>query len=223
MARAYLLEGTRGLVLVDAGSSGSEQAILERVEALGGNLELIWLTHAHLDHYGSAAAIRRQTGVPIAAHPADGSALAEGRTPIESGRGPGRVLRLLLPLLERLAPPEPLYPDLWTEEGDRLDAYGLDARVLHTPGHTPGSCTLLVEERWAFVGDLLSTRGRPHLQGRYACDWPALEESISRLAALSLERLYPGHGSGWLSGKMYRRLVRRRTGQRVGPPPDRTR
>ena len=208
MAQAYLIEGERGLVLVDAGAPHSERRIVAKMRALGrDDLRLIYITHAHLDHYGSAAALRRLTGAPIAVHRADAQAMAGGETPLGSARGRGRLTQALLPLAEwplwpnRFLWPEPTPPDLLLEDGDTLHAYGLDAVVLHTPGHTPGSTCLLVKGRLAFVGDLLSTNGRPRVQHLYADDWSLIPRSLARLQAQDPAWVFPGHGHRALSGK----------------------
>ena len=208
MARAYLIESDAGLVLVDAGLPGYEQSVLRRMRALGrDDLRLIFITHAHLDHYGSAAALRRITGAPIAIHSADGDAMARGATPIRSARGRGQLTQALLPLLDRCLRPEPTTPDLLLGDGDDLRACGLDASLLHTPGHTPGSSCLIVEGRLAFAGDLLSTMGRPHVQDIFADDWSLVPASLARLQALRPEWVYPGHGRRPLSREAFQYLA----------------
>jgi glyoxylase-like metal-dependent hydrolase (beta-lactamase superfamily II) len=208
MARAYLIEAEAGLALVDAGLPRYERRVLRRMRTLGrDDLRLIFITHAHLDHYGSAAALHRLTGAPIAVHRADGEAMARGETPLGSVRGRGRLLRALLPLLESYLRPEPAVADLLLDDGDDLGAYGLDAVVLHTPGHTPGSSCLLVEGRVAFVGDLLSTVGRPHVQRFFADDWSLIPGSLLRVQALRPEWVYVGHGRRPLSGQALQHLA----------------
>jgi len=195
LSQAYLIEGEAGPVLVDAGMPGQERAIMRRLRALGrDDLRLIFITHAHPDHDGSAAALRRLTGAPLAIHRADAAALARGETALGTARGRGRLLPPLMPLLERLLRPEPVVADVLLKDGDSLEAYGLDAVVVHTPGHTPGSSCLIVEGRVGFMGDMVSHTGRPHWQRLYAVDWSLLEQSIARLCGLRLERAYPGHG-----------------------------
>lgn len=203
----YLIETADGGVLVDAGSRGYERKIIDRVRSLGrGSLRLVYVTHAHLDHYGSASALRRITRAPIGVHRADADAMARGETPLGEVRGWGRVMSRLMPLFERYMRPEPTAVDLLFDEGSRLDTFGIDAEVIHTPGHTPGSSTLVVEGRTAFVGDLVSTRGRPHAQLFYATDWPAVAASLRRLQELDLEQIYTGHGPGPMSGKAFKKL-----------------
>jgi hydroxyacylglutathione hydrolase len=208
LAQAYLIESEAGLVLVDAGSPHCEHHVLRRMQALGReDLRLIFITHAHLDHYGSAAGLRRLTGAPIAVHRADAEAMARGDTPLGTVRSLGRLVQRLLPLLESVLRPEPTAADLLLDDGEELGDYGLDATVLHTPGHTPGSSCLLVEGRLAFVGDLLSATGRPHVQRLFADDWSLIPVSLARLQALRPERVFTGHGRHPVSGEALQRLT----------------
>jgi glyoxylase-like metal-dependent hydrolase (beta-lactamase superfamily II) len=65
---------------------------------------------------------------------------------------------------------------------------------LHSPGHTPGSSTLILDKGIAFAGDLVSSTGTPHVQRYFAHDWPALESSLKDLQAERPHLVYPGHG-----------------------------
>lgn len=209
LSRSYLIETNNGLVLVDAGIRGEEGRILAAMSQLGrDDLRLIYITHAHLDHYGSAAALKRITGAPIAVHQADVEAMAAGQTRLGEARGQGRLLAALLPLVHPLLRPEPAVADLPLENDQRLDDYGLDAVALHTPGHTIGSTCLVVEGRLAFSGDLVTTTGGPHAQRAFAQDWQQVWPSVRRLQATRPEWLYPGHGRKLLSGADLQKLGR---------------
>ena len=82
-SRVYIVETDSGCLLIDAGFPGEEKKVLDKLKELGRtDLKLIYITHAHFDHYGSAAALRRHTGAPIAVHAKDSAALAEGKTSI---------------------------------------------------------------------------------------------------------------------------------------------
>ncbi len=208
IAPAYLIESSTGLALVDAGLPGYERWVLRRMQRLGrDDLRLIYITHAHLDHYGSAAAVRRLTGAPVAIHRADADVMARGETPVGATRGRGRVMWPILHRFERLLPHEPTPPDVLLDDGDGLRAFGLDAVVVHTPGHTPGSTCLVVEGRLAFVGDLLANSILPRVQDAYAHDWSLIPQSLARVQALEPEWVYPGHGRP-LSGKTLQQMRR---------------
>jgi glyoxylase-like metal-dependent hydrolase (beta-lactamase superfamily II) len=207
MSSAHLVETEGGMLLVDAGPPRSAGRVLGRMRALGrDDLRLIFVTHAHLDHYGSAAALRRATGAPIAIHRLDREAMARAETRLGSVRGRGRLGKALLPALEFLARPEPTVADLVLEDGDHLGEYGTDGIVIHTPGHTPGSSTLLIGGRVAFVGDLISTVGWPRVQSQYAHDWTQVAASLRRVQALKPERVYAGHGCRPVSERRFRAL-----------------
>lgn len=207
VSKAYLLEYEEGLFLVDAGLPLTERLILDRIEELGGKeLRLIYITHAHIDHYGAAAAVREATGAPIAVHRADAAAMAEGVTELGMVRDWEWTEDTFVPWVEDSLQIEPVEPDILLEDGDSLAEYGLDATVLHTPGHTPGSSSLIVEGTLAFVGDLLSANGKPHAQRMYAADWDQLEASIARLQELNVLWVYSGHGNEAISGETLRGL-----------------
>lgn len=200
MSYAYLVEATTGLLLVDSGLVRREGVVLRKLAALGrADLRCIYLTHAHLDHSGSAAALRRATGAPVVIHSGDEDALRTGHSDLGQPRRAGAVIKRLLPLVEAFLRPEPCEPSATLADGDTLAAYGFPgATVLHTPGHTPGSTTLLVaaaDGTHAFVGDLITAdRPVPDMQRQYATDWDALRPSLARLRATTPDYVYVGHG-----------------------------
>ena len=194
MSSTYLIENQNGLYLVDAGSPGDEGRIMKAIRQRGKPLRLIFITHAHFDHYGAAAALRDGTGAPIVIHRADAQAMAEGKTPIRQARGRGRLTLAMMPLLGRWVPDIPTRADLPMQDGDRFNAYGLNAALLHTPGHTAGSSCLILEDTLAFAGDLVIANRRPHVQRFYADDWSQIDASVARLKALNPKLVYTGHG-----------------------------
>src|SRR5690606_28805609 len=132
VSNAYLLETGQGMILVDAGLPLSEEVILARLAEIGrDDLRLILITHAHVDHYGSAAALRRATGAPIAIHRADAEDMAAGRTRLGSIRDWAWTQRTL-PLIESFVRVEPTKADLLLDEGELPAQYGLAARLVHT-------------------------------------------------------------------------------------------
>ena len=133
---AFLIETESGLVLVDAGWPRTEQPILRRMRALGrSDLRLIFITHAHLDHYGSAAALRRLTGAPIAIHRADAEFMARGETPVRSARSWGRLGRWFLRVGHGRAWVEPASADVLLDDGDALRAWAGRAGGTHARPH----------------------------------------------------------------------------------------
>jgi glyoxylase-like metal-dependent hydrolase (beta-lactamase superfamily II) len=150
------------------------------------------LTHAHVDHLGGAGTFARQFSVSAYLHP-DDAWLAES---------PEDQLRSLFGMVPPgdYAPPAH-YVDL--ADGDRLDLAGVELKVIHTPGHTPGHCCFLLEsDGILFSGDQLfaGSVGRTDLPGG---DWDTLLESMEKkILVLGDEiEVLPGHGPATTIGR----------------------
>ncbi|MBX3424416.1 MAG: MBL fold metallo-hydrolase [Pirellulales bacterium] len=199
LSTAYLVCSERP-VLVDAGSPGEAKRILRAVKKRGvepRDVALIVATHGHADHVGAAAELQRLTGAPIAAHRGDLPMIRAGRM---SNLVPVRPRhRILLPLVDRRF--ESFEIDVPLSEGASLGEWGLPAQVLETPGHSPGSITLVTADGDAFAGDVLIggflggliQPSRPRLP-YFAEDLPQLYDSIDRVLAATNGRLFVGHG-----------------------------
>ena len=170
---------------------------MNKIRALGHapeDLKLILLTHGHIDHAGSAVALKRLTGAPIALHRADARLTATRDLKIPPGRSgaidaAGGVLRAF----GWAVPLETFTPDVWLDDGMSLRAFGLDARVVHTPGHTAGSVSIAFDDGTLFVGDALLNV----LHVSFPLWWEdpaAARESACRIKSIQPRVCYTGHG-----------------------------
>jgi glyoxylase-like metal-dependent hydrolase (beta-lactamase superfamily II) len=191
-ANSYLFDSPEGLVLVDTGFPGNADAILGELQSLGKapeDVRHILLTHCDIDHVGSAEELRSRTGATIGAH-ADEVALLTG----QAKRVSHGLFGLITGILRMFIRVRPIQPDLRFREGDEI--CGL--RVLHTPGHTPGSMSLFLAEKGVlFSGDALLTDRDGNVTAprtAMAGDPEKLDESAERLRALPFTTLLPGHG-----------------------------
>jgi glyoxylase-like metal-dependent hydrolase (beta-lactamase superfamily II) len=185
--RAFAITGDE-LTLIDTGFAGSRARIERGLARLGhslADLHRVIVTHGHPDHAGSVAEIE-SPGVEVCMHPADFARL-ELRFR-EALRRPSRG-RLLASVTR---PPTRIRP---LRDGDVLPLLG-GLRVVHTPGHTPGSiCLYAPRDRLLFTGDVLQRqRGRVVAASRiYSDDHAAARASIHRLAELDVATIVFSH------------------------------
>jgi glyoxylase-like metal-dependent hydrolase (beta-lactamase superfamily II) len=106
----------------------------------------------------------------------------------------GRVISLVGRLMSAFRSPQfdRFSPDLTLEDGQTLSPYGLDATVVHLPGHSTGSIGVLTSEGDLFSGDLIYNFLRPEMI--WIDDLPAAQASVERLKHLNVRTVYPGHG-----------------------------
>ncbi|MBQ6840254.1 MAG: MBL fold metallo-hydrolase [Oscillospiraceae bacterium] len=144
------------------------ETVLLKVQQLGKKIEAILLTHGHFDHVGGVKEIAQVTGCRV------------------------YICSEELHMPQQWTAGELYFTHAYTE-GDILELAGISFRVLHTPGHTPGSVCLMAENV-IFSGDTLfqSSCGRTDLPGG---SWSEITKSLKRLAALEADyKVYPGHG-----------------------------
>jgi len=175
----YLIwaEGSSEAAVIDPGGGGRK--ILASLREKNLELRYIIQTHGHWDHTGAAAFLARKTSAPVYLHPAD----HDPKSLI------GKLFRITQPSLLPL------------QDGQTLPLGPLSIKVMHTPGHSPGSVCLLVED-CLFTGDLLFAGG----VGRFDFKGGSFRELVKslreRLAPLPDRlRVYPGHGPDTLLGQ----------------------
>ena len=205
MSNAFLIQGEK-LCLVDTGSPNEMPAITKAINEVGAkvrDLSIIIHTHAHYDHCGCTANLKQSTAAPTLIHRSDLDFLSKGQNatliPINW------FGKMLMPFLKKKY--TPVQPDIIIEEEFDLHPYGIPGRIVPTPGHTPGSISILLNNREAIVGDLfgggkllgLFQPEQPRYHHWYS-DFSSAKASISQVLKKSPTRLFVGHG-GPLDGE----------------------
>ena len=189
---------TPKITLVDSGWRIHSKRVLDFVGSLGyapASIERLIATHYHLDHIGGMAGIQHATGLPVEAHSIEADRLKQEN----KGDIPNPVqqwwLRTMLWPLMACMHPRPIREVRPLEEGDQLPLLS-GARVIHTPGHTPGSLSLYFPDDGVLIaGDALQRRG-DHLTTPspfFSSDMAVARESIRKLATLDFEILCLSH------------------------------
>lgn len=178
------------ITLVDAGHRGSIRPLRAYLRRIGRDLDAIGrivCTHGHPDHIGGVREIAAASGAQVYMHPADMERLRIGLREVFTGRPkPGALIAYLTPAP---AEAEPII------DGDVIPALG-GLRVVHTPGHTPGSICLYSEgRRLVIVGDMLQRMRGVVTYPNYVFtdDMDLARQSIARLAELDIETILFAH------------------------------
>ncbi|MDE5795958.1 MAG: MBL fold metallo-hydrolase [Muribaculaceae bacterium] len=191
----YIDAHTKTGFLIDPGAQAG--LIYDTIVRNGWHIEKILLTHGHFDHLGAAELLREKLVAPIYIYPSDARYLTDTYLNLSGNyREPITV---------------PHYEELYNGEIIRLKANsGFYLKVIHTPGHTPGSVTYYApEERAAFVGDTLYQHG-PGLTDFPGGNRRELEESIvNKILTLPDDTvLLSGHSSPITVAEEKRLLLR---------------
>lgn len=169
---------TKQAIVIDPG--GDAELLIEEISALELTITSIVASHAHFDHILAAERVRAATDAPLSMHSLD-------RPLLEWMQASGRMF-----LGVELPPPPGV--DTEVSEGDRLSAGAVDLEILHTPGHSPGSISLVGSDA-LFSGDTLFARsvGRTDLPGG---DTQTLIDTVKNKLFRLDEALpvFPGHG-----------------------------
>lgn len=199
ISNSYLIKGPK-TILVDTGSPGDTKNLIMGMRKVGidvQDLSLIIHTHVHFDHCGCTWDLKQMNDLPIVVHNIEADAQREG---INSAIIPTHwFTRLTMPLMKDSF--QGVVSDLTIEDEMDLNAYGVDGRIICTPGHTPGSISVITNNGDAIVGDLMGGgdfmglffRLRPRYH-YFASNMDLVRSSIKKVINYSPKNIYVGHG-----------------------------
>lgn len=200
-SNCYLLVDKK-LVLIDTCMPNDGEAIIAAIKSLGHSVEdisHILITHAHLDHIGSLAALKKPGSAQVVAGVKD-TAYIQGQkktwTMAREGFG-GKIFKTVLFFMETFTfHYEPTQVEIPCYGGEMLDCFG-GIQVIATPGHSPGSLSFYSKERGlVFVGDALNGTGGFAVPMRFGCaNYKEALRSVQQLARLDFGICLLGHGA----------------------------
>ena len=195
----------KGTIMIDGGAPKKLKEFTKAIEDISikpEDIKLMIMTHGHWDHIGSAKEIKEFTGAKIAMHEQEKEWLEKGLKPLPPGvtlwgsifKG---IMAMFMPLIKIPTTDVDL---VLGDEGLPLDEYGIPGKVIYTPGHSPGSVSVLLDTGDAFVGDMAMNKfplrfgpGMPI----FAEDMAKLKESWNLLLDAGAKIISPAHGESF--------------------------
>lgn len=215
ITKCYLLECSRGYLLIDTAYPGDYEKFMKAIEKLGvglSTIQYLLLTHHHDDHAGFAARLVEQTGCKVIVHQDAILPLRKGQS--EDTMEPiNHCIKVVFSLFE-IIHREFKYPPLAVtdkdivisgDDFDLLKSIGIDGKILHTPGHTKDSISVVLSDGNSFVGDAaMNFLNFCYIKYRpiYVEDIDLVFESWQKLTEHGAERIYPAHGSPFSAEKL---------------------
>jgi hydroxyacylglutathione hydrolase len=190
----YLVDGGDEYALIDAGGGRDIASIVAQIEGDGrdpGRVRQLLLTHGHADHAAGAAGLRQHFNLRVLASPPVARYLRDGdehAVSLDVARQAGAY------------PPQFVFPpcpvDVELEDGAQISVGDLTLTALKTPGHASGHLAYVLRQEnrvSVFCGDAVFFGGTILLQHTWDCSLHDSIASVQRLAALSVDGLFPGH------------------------------
>ena len=196
----YLISFEGRHLLVDTGGRRQWKQLVRSLNQAGVNdqsLAALVLTHCHFDHAENAAKVQAMFRTPIMVHRSEADLLAGGNNPPICGTI--TLTRLLTRLLafrqaQRFLQYAPANPDIRVDDVYDLAPLGFHGRILHTPGHTPGSVCVIIDDEIAIVGDTLFGGFKGSVFPPFGADIRLMVSSWQKLLETGCAVFLPAHG-----------------------------
>jgi glyoxylase-like metal-dependent hydrolase (beta-lactamase superfamily II) len=194
----YLIQTESGYILVDTGmpmmSEQLDQAFVQ-AEVDPKSVQMIVLTHGHMDHIGLVAHAKEVTGGKVLCH----RSLADNLRNSKIERAVPRTRNIgtrLMNSLTRWLKYAGVEPDIVMDDEFDLGKYGIKGRIIHTPGHSASSISIVLDNGEALIGDMVREEDTGEIGlGAFYEDDRVLLESLIKVADLEPRTIYLSHGN----------------------------
>jgi hydroxyacylglutathione hydrolase len=197
---SYLVFNGENFILIDSGRRYSWKRLCGNLESIGvnkNNLAALILTHTHFDHAENAAAVKKRFGAKIIVHESEAAYLEKGDSPLSAGTM--LFTKILMKLFLEKVQPMFRYQGVKCDiaVSDRLDLnpFGFGVYILHTPGHTRGSMSIIVDDEIAFIGDNMVGVFNGSIFPPFGDDIAGIIRIWKRLLDTGCSLFIPVHGS----------------------------
>ena len=197
-SNSILLINGENSVLVDTGTKNQGKLLLQKITDCGlnpGDIKLIILTHTHFDHTANTQFLKEKTGAQVVVHESEKESLSNGFTKIPKGtllftKVTSWLGRNLVSFIGKY---KAVNPDIVVKSKLDLTPWNINGFVLHTPGHTDGSVSVILGKK-ALAGDTFFNRGYNIIFPPFADSPKTLLKTWQMLFDLGIKEIYPGHG-----------------------------
>ena len=206
-SNSILIINGENSILVDTGIKNLGKIVLQEIINCGlkpTDIKLIILTHTHFDHVANAHYLKEKTGAQIVVHENEKESLERGYKTIPKGTLPFTKIsswlgRNVVPFIGKY---NPVKAEIAVREKLDLNPWKIDGYVLHTPGHTSGSISVIINKS-AITGDTFFNRGYNIIFPPFADSPETLIKTWHQIFQLGITEIYPGHGNKFKVGKAF--------------------
>lgn len=197
-SNSILLVNGSNSIIIDTGVRGYLHHFkmqLKQFNLKPTDIKLIILTHTHYDHTGNLRTLAELTGAKVLVHKNEFENLKSGFTPIPTGQGTysrliSKLGRVVYP---KYASPKSFFANLINENEFELQEFGIEGKIISTPGHTHGSQSVLIGKK-LISGDTFIHMPNGKIFPHFANNPKILLETWQQLFDSGIEEIYPGHG-----------------------------
>ena len=197
-SNVFLLTNEEKNILIDTSPAYRWKKLEKNLMAFGvQHIDYLVLTHTHFDHAANANRIKEKYGARVIVHKTEASFLEKGENILPRGTNllSQTIIRVMKNTFTRWFGYEPCTYDYVVDSVFDLKDFGFSACIIHTPGHTPGSISLIIDNEIALVGDTMFGIFRNSVFPPFANDVEQLIASWGKLLKTGCSVFLPSHGS----------------------------
>lgn len=200
-SNVFLISNGVNCILIDTSVKNKWGSLNKKIDKLcveGKKLTSLILTHAHFDHAGNAALVKEKYNAAVILHRNEADYLIKGATSLP--RGTIFVTKLFSEIFGKMVIPfvkyKPVNYDILIDERYDMNEMGFNAYIVHTPGHTGGSVSVIIDNEIAIVGDTMFGIVKSSVFPYFAENPKAMIESWKKLLDTGCLHFLPAHGTG---------------------------
>ena len=196
-SNVFLLSNKEKNILIDTSPKFMWSRLQNKLRQLQiDKIDYLILTHTHFDHAANSKKLKTKYGAKVIVHKSEAEFLINGNNVVLNGTNPVSkiIATLLLKLFISLAKYESCQPDILIESTFDLHDLGFNGYIMHTPGHTPGSMSVIIDDELALVGDTMFGVFWWTVYPPFASDTTKMINSWGNLLKTNSRVFIPSHG-----------------------------